>query len=362
MTPRPLVGFPAHRLLGGLAQALLLSVLLPLAPSPVRAQTVPPPPPPSLLDVMGHYGSGLTEIVVYEDGGLLAATTEGRTLRLFRTGPRAYAVRGGPPWVGETMDFLPDSGRAVLLRLARYTFSRRARGPEEGDVFRIAPLRPVADLLAEARLSRSPHGPGRRRADLVDLRAFVPNVMLDVRYATPRNFMGTTLYPAARAIAQRPAALALAAVQRDLARHALGLVVYDAYRPWYVTKAFWDATPPEQRGFVANPADGSQAQPGLRRGHRPRRPANGRAHRDAQRLRRVHAPRLLRLPRRHEPRPLLPRPAPDDDGGPRLLRQPHRVVALRPRRVPRLRRAQHPLRGHTVMGLLAIGCRLLAVG
>lgn len=258
--PSPLGPVPclARRFVQPLAKGLLLCALAPLIPSPVRAQTVPPPPPPSLLDLMGHYGSGLTEVVVYEDGGLLAAATEGRTLRLTRTGPRAYAVRGGPPWVGEAMDFSPDSGRAVLLRVGRYTFSRRARGPEEGDVFRIVPLRPVADVLAEARLARSPHGPGRRRADLVDLRAFVPNVMLDIRYATPRNFMGTTLYPAARAIAQRPAARALAAVQQDLARHALGLVVYDAYRPWYITKAFWDATPPAQRGFVANPADGSK--------------------------------------------------------------------------------------------------------
>ena len=37
----------------------------------------------------------------------------------------------------------------------------------------------------------------------------------------------------------------------------LGLVVYDAYRPWSVTKLFWDITPPEKHMFVADPAKGS---------------------------------------------------------------------------------------------------------
>ena len=37
-----------------------------------------------------------------------------------------------------------------------------------------------------------------------------------------------------------------------------GLLIHDAYRPWYVTKIFWDATPPEGKIFVANPQEGSK--------------------------------------------------------------------------------------------------------
>jgi D-alanyl-D-alanine dipeptidase len=40
--------------------------------------------------------------------------------------------------------------------------------------------------------------------------------------------------------------------------YGLGLIVYDAYRPWYVTKLFWDATPEDKKDFVANPAFGSR--------------------------------------------------------------------------------------------------------
>jgi D-alanyl-D-alanine dipeptidase len=34
--------------------------------------------------------------------------------------------------------------------------------------------------------------------------------------------------------------------------------VHDAYRPWYVTKIFWDATPTDKHEFVADPAVGSR--------------------------------------------------------------------------------------------------------
>jgi D-alanyl-D-alanine dipeptidase len=47
-------------------------------------------------------------------------------------------------------------------------------------------------------------------------------------------------------------------VQLALARDGYGLLIHDAYRPWYVTKLFWDATPPEKHEFVADPAQGSR--------------------------------------------------------------------------------------------------------
>ena len=37
-----------------------------------------------------------------------------------------------------------------------------------------------------------------------------------------------------------------------------GLLIHDAYRPWYVTKIFWDATPTEGKMFVADPKKGSR--------------------------------------------------------------------------------------------------------
>jgi D-alanyl-D-alanine dipeptidase len=37
-----------------------------------------------------------------------------------------------------------------------------------------------------------------------------------------------------------------------------GLVVFDGYRPWSVTKLFWDVTPGDKKKFVANPKNGSR--------------------------------------------------------------------------------------------------------
>lgn len=126
-------------------------------------------------------------------------------------------------------------------------------------VFRITPVRPVAELRAEALAATPPaEPPPARAADLVELVALDPTIRLDIRYATDRNFLGEPVYTQPRAFLQRPAAEALARVHRALAAQGFGLLVHDAYRPWYVTKLFWDATPPAQHTFVADPATGSR--------------------------------------------------------------------------------------------------------
>ncbi|HEX6832926.1 MAG TPA: M15 family metallopeptidase [Rudaea sp.] len=126
-------------------------------------------------------------------------------------------------------------------------------------VFRIEPVRPVAELLPIALAASPPVESGQFRAsDLVELTALDPAIKLDIRYATAQNVLGTALYSQPRAFLQRPAAEALVRVNRALAADSYGLLVHDAYRPWYVTKIFWDATPPDKHDFVADPAKGSR--------------------------------------------------------------------------------------------------------
>jgi len=97
-----------------------------------------------------------------------------------------------------------------------------------------------------------------RPSELVELVSLDPSIKLDIRYATDNNLVGRPVYSQARAFMQRPAAEALVAANRWLAPQGYGLLVYDAYRPWSVTKIFWDITPPEKRMFVADPAVGSK--------------------------------------------------------------------------------------------------------
>lgn len=118
---------------------------------------------------------------------------------------------------------------------------------------------PLEELRKEALNAAPPDEEGTfREPDLVELRTLDPTFEYDIRYASANNFMGAVFYRAAHALMQRPAAEALARAQRRLAKQGFGLLIHDAYRPWYVTKMFFDATPPEQRLFVADPAEGSR--------------------------------------------------------------------------------------------------------
>lgn len=94
--------------------------------------------------------------------------------------------------------------------------------------------------------------------DLVDLSRFDPRFRFDIRYATRANFMNRVLYPVARAVAQRPVAQALSKVQTRAEAAGFGLLIFDAYRPWRITRMMWDETPPQQREFVADPRTGSR--------------------------------------------------------------------------------------------------------
>ena len=97
-----------------------------------------------------------------------------------------------------------------------------------------------------------------RPVDLVELVTLDPGIHLDIRYAGKRNLAGRAVYKEARAFLQRPAAEALVRVQRALAEQGVGLLVLDGYRPWRVTRVFWELTPPEKRAYVADPAKGSR--------------------------------------------------------------------------------------------------------
>lgn len=131
-------------------------------------------------------------------------------------------------------------------------------GSPAPETFRIDPVRPVEELLAEAMLATPPVEEGEfDEPDLVELIALDPSLRLDIRYATTNNFMGAAFYAEPRAFLQRPAAEALVRVHERLRGQGYGLLVFDAYRPWYVTKTFWDATPEHQKHFVGDPSRGS---------------------------------------------------------------------------------------------------------
>jgi CubicO group peptidase (beta-lactamase class C family)/D-alanyl-D-alanine dipeptidase len=161
---------------------------------------------------------------------------------------------------GEKAVFTRDaSGNATQVQVSGVVFKRRPIGGVTDGVFRIPAIKNFAELREQALANHPPAEAGEfRKADLVELSTLDPTIKLDIRYATTNNFLNTPVYSQPRAFLQRPAAEALFRAGKTLKELGYGLLIHDAYRPWYVTKIFWEATPEDKRIFVADPSQGSR--------------------------------------------------------------------------------------------------------
>jgi D-alanyl-D-alanine dipeptidase len=152
-----------------------------------------------------------------------------------------------------------NSGEAVELTFQHQGFARADAGADPAHFYHVTPAPPVAELREKALEASPPKEAGPfQKPDLVELATLDPAIRLDIRYASSNNFLSTPVYTQARAFMQWPAAEALVRVLHKLEPLGYGLLIHDAYRPWYVTKIFWDATPPEGKIFVADPQKGSK--------------------------------------------------------------------------------------------------------
>lgn len=91
--------------------------------------------------------------------------------------------------------------------------------------------------------------------ELVDLKEYIPGIVLDIRYATTNNFTGEQIYKSPDAYLKKPVASALENIQEELAHQGVGLKIFDAYRPYSATLKFYDVV--KDTNFVAAPWHGS---------------------------------------------------------------------------------------------------------
>ncbi|HEX4588456.1 MAG TPA: serine hydrolase [Gemmataceae bacterium] len=221
----------------------------------------PDPPPEKWLGLIGEYGWDHNTLYILERDGKLNALIEWFYLYpLSEESQDVYRFPDFGLYHDEKIVFSRDkSGRATKAVAAGVAFNRRHIDGEDGKTFHIQPVRPVDALRKEALAATPPAPRGELNApDLVDLTTLDPTIKLDIRYATANNFLGTPLYTSARAFLQRPAAEAVVRAHRELGKRGYGLLIHDGYRPWYVTKIFWDATPVKDHIFVADPEVGSR--------------------------------------------------------------------------------------------------------
>lgn len=91
-------------------------------------------------------------------------------------------------------------------------------------------------------------------AGFVDVHTAVPDAIVDLRYATANNFVGTVLYPAdARCLVHESLAAGLATAADQLRRVSRRLIFWDCYRPHAVQVRMFQAVP--NPAWVARPGD-----------------------------------------------------------------------------------------------------------
>jgi CubicO group peptidase (beta-lactamase class C family)/D-alanyl-D-alanine dipeptidase len=225
------------------------------------AAAKPRPPAERFTGLIGEYGRDHDVLYIHEKGGRLWALIEWFfDYPLDEIGRDVYRFPTRGLYDGEDLVFTRGpNGRATQVVAAGVLFPRREVGTEAGVTFRITPQLPVDSLRRLALAASPPPETGNFLAtELVELRTLDPSIRYDIRYASTNNFMGEQFYTEPHAFMQRPAAEAVARASRALRPYGYGLLIHDAYRPWYVTKMFWDATPDSLREFVADPASGSR--------------------------------------------------------------------------------------------------------
>lgn len=97
---------------------------------------------------------------------------------------------------------------------------------------------------------------------MVDIGMSVPGIILNLRYAGKNNFLHERLYSHTNSSYLRlRAVMALAGAQRELNNKKIGLMIWDAYRPYSVTEKMWEQIRDDR--YTANPNKGSGHNRGI---------------------------------------------------------------------------------------------------
>ncbi|HEY1469801.1 MAG TPA: M15 family metallopeptidase [Candidatus Acidoferrum sp.] len=237
--------------------------------SPILPGPEPPDVPLAWKQLVGVYSDGKTSTILLEQDGKLLWKLPAKT-PWNRTGKLEWDVQmeadgnldARPQSAGVSMLLFPmrdEAGNVTQVNSGRLALKRSDAGADPAHFFHVTPSKRVSELRAEALRVNPPKEAGPfRKPELVELTSVDPGFHLDIRYAQSNNFLSTPVYTQARAFMQRPAAEALQRALKKLQPLGYGLLIHDAYRPWYVTKIFWDATPAADHTFVADPQKGSK--------------------------------------------------------------------------------------------------------
>lgn len=148
-------------------------------------------------------------------------------------------------------------GYGVSCSVGGNRYSRRFFAGENGRPFRFAPVSDWQALKTAANAAVMPAQLGAgQQAQLVDLAQAVSELKFDLRYAQADNCFGQALTDDQRAFLDANAAQALAQAQQYLKPYGYGILVWEAYRPWSVSKLAYDALPADKKSMLPAPEIG----------------------------------------------------------------------------------------------------------
>ena len=97
---------------------------------------------------------------------------------------------------------------------------------------------------------------GAMNSELIDVQSFIPQIQIDLKYATSDNFTGRAVYDFNRCLLVKEAVLRLRDVQAELETLGLGLKIWDGFRPMAAQWKFWEFVPDER--YVSDPRKGGR--------------------------------------------------------------------------------------------------------
>ena len=255
-------------LLAGLAAGLLLYAQAGLN---VVLAAVPPDAPKDVKHILGFYYGNGENVLIRENGGRLELLYRFAQADKSFDGANVYPLtkehfdsytlnEAGPMTSSESsvrFERDPD-GYGISCRVGGHVYSRYFLGTTTGErakAFRF-PARSAEDwakLRAEAAAAVMPPAlAAGQQVELVDA-STITGIKIDSRYGGADNCFGAPLYSSEKLFVGREAAAALDKVQGHLAAFGFGLVLWDAYRPWSVSKLANLALPENQKGMLEDP-------------------------------------------------------------------------------------------------------------
>lgn len=93
--------------------------------------------------------------------------------------------------------------------------------------------------------------------DFVRIMDYIPDIVIDLKYATVDNFTGTVIYDFKDAYLRYGTVKKLAVAQEKFKAMGYYIKIWDAYRPFAAQEKLWQVCPNPR--YVANPANGMKA-------------------------------------------------------------------------------------------------------